>query len=233
MVLVSHTHEFIFMKTHKTASTSVEMFFERYCVPKDHSTGSEAVFETVSEVGIVGARRSGKRRGDIWRNHATAEHVRGHLAAGLWERYLKFTTVRNPYAQVLSNFFWLSRLKPADSMDELLRQKRKFARFVHGRRFLGYRKLVQRNKCSNDFDIVAVDGAVAMDQFIRFEHLHEDLGRVCAELGLPFDEAILPHTKKNPPMQFAPSAYYTDELVARVRQDFGWVFDRFDYAMLA
>jgi len=35
MVLVSHTHEFIFMKTHKTASTSVEMFFERFCVPQE------------------------------------------------------------------------------------------------------------------------------------------------------------------------------------------------------
>ncbi len=32
-MLVSHRHQFIYTKTHKTASTSVEAYFERFCFP--------------------------------------------------------------------------------------------------------------------------------------------------------------------------------------------------------
>jgi hypothetical protein len=34
-MIISHTHEFIFLKTRKTASTSVEMSLSRYCGPMD------------------------------------------------------------------------------------------------------------------------------------------------------------------------------------------------------
>ena len=43
MVLVSHAAEFIYMKTRKTAGTTVEMYFERFCVPPGTPTGAEAV----------------------------------------------------------------------------------------------------------------------------------------------------------------------------------------------
>lgn len=66
MVPVSHDHNFIFLKAHKTASTSTEMFFEPFCAPPEHEVSiSTPARET--KHGIIGRRndadgevRSGK-----------------------------------------------------------------------------------------------------------------------------------------------------------------------------
>lgn len=225
MVLVCHPERFIFMKTHKTASTSVEMYFERFCVPEGAFRGTEAVPETVSATGVVGSRRDGKRKGDTWVNHMPAARVRALLGAETWAGYFKFTTVRDPFAQVLSNFFWRTdSRRPADDR-ELARTRRRFARFVRGRLFGG-------RSWSNDIGIVGIDGRVAMDGLVRFERLAEDVEAVCQRLGLPWRPEWLPHTKKvkGEPARFATRDYYTPELAGIVAREFDWLFARSDYA---
>jgi Sulfotransferase family len=228
MVLVCHPHRFIYMKTHKTASTSVEMYFERWCMPEAARSGSEAVAETVSALGVVGSRRTGKKTGDTWVNHMPAARVRALLGEETWARYFKFTTVRNPFAQVLSNFFWLKhRSKPADD-GEFAAARRDFARFVRGWPLIGRR-------WSNDLDIVGIDGTVAMDRLVRFERLAEELPEVCAGLGLPWQPEAMVVTKRarGDGRRYATADYYTPELVAIVRREFDWLFSRVDYHLAA
>jgi len=224
MVLVCHPARFIFMKTHKTASTSVEMYFERFCVPPERFLGTESVPQIVSAAGVVGGRRDGKRRGDLWYNHMPAERVRELLGAETWARYFRFATVRNPFSQMLSNFFWLTHRRPPTDDAAFAKARRAFARFVTG-------PLLWRRKWSNDLHIVGIDGRVEMDRLIRFEHLAADTAAVCAHLGLPFDPALMPHTKRarQSGRRYALAEYYTPALEAIVLREFDWLFSRLDY----
>jgi hypothetical protein len=228
MVLVSHPAKFVYMKTHKTAGTTVEMYFERFCVPEGASAGTESVAETISEVGIVGSRRLGKRNGDVWQNHMTANRVRELLGADTWMRYLKFAAVRNPYATVLSSFFWKSDRGYPDGEAAFARARRGFGSFVRGRWPTG-------RHWQNDLEVVAIDGDVQMDMLVRQEHLQADIAAVCKRLGLPWNPDWLVHTKKTAgaPRSYPLEEFYTRETAAIVRREFDWVFSRIDYRLSA
>ena len=191
--------------------------------------GTEAVRETVSEAGVVGSRRAGKRDGDVWRNHMPAKRVRELLGADVWGRYLKFAAVRNPYATVLSWFFWASHETYPGDAAGLERTRRAFGRFVRG----GW--LFRRRRWENDLEIVAIDGTVQMDMLVRQEHLAEDVEAVCERLGLPFDPEWIGHTKKTAgaPRRYPLEDFYTEETAAIVRREFDWVFSRINYGLSA
>jgi len=55
-MLISHQKKFIFTKTARTASTSIEIFFERFCMPEDQWEMQEAREVHESEEGIIGFR---------------------------------------------------------------------------------------------------------------------------------------------------------------------------------
>lgn len=143
-MLVSHKRKFIFLKTVKTAGTSVEIFFEEFCVeePIFYEIGREKTNSMVSNIGIVGARRGRKLRiGKIFggfhtkfpgrrlgigklfggvhtkfHHHKPAESLRRALGREIWDDYFKFTIVRNPFDQLVSKFWWNNRSR----RDELL-----------------------------------------------------------------------------------------------------------------
>ena len=226
MVLVSHPAKFIYMKTRKTAGTTVEMYFERFCVPEGAYSGAEVVTETVSPVGVIGSRRSGKRPGDVWRNHMPAREVKALVGAEVWGRYLKFAAVRNPYATVLSSYFWKNARSYPDSDAGFERARRDFAAFVRGRPLRG-------RSWGNDADIVGIDGAMQMDMLVRQEQLADDTKAVCDRLGLPWNPERLVHTKKTAgaPRAYPLQDFYTEETAAIVRREFDWVFSRLDYGL--
>ena len=55
-MLISHRKRFIYTKTVKTAGTSVESYFEPYCMREGEWSFSHSRAEYVSEAGIVGIR---------------------------------------------------------------------------------------------------------------------------------------------------------------------------------
>src|SRR5689334_12041430 len=109
-MLISHRKRFIYTKTVKTAGTSVESYFEPYCMREGEWTFSHAREESVSEAGIVGIR-SGEPleiQGVIWWNHMPAKTIRALIGDAVWNDYFKFCIVRNPFDAVVSayRFFW-------------------------------------------------------------------------------------------------------------------------------
>jgi hypothetical protein len=71
-MLISHVRQFIYLKTRKTAGTSVEIYFEPYCVDPRHYHGEEHERKgAVSDWGIVGARRQASLQ--TWYNHMPAD----------------------------------------------------------------------------------------------------------------------------------------------------------------
>src|SRR5438034_9985645 len=97
-MLVSHRKQFIYTKTIKTGGTSVEAYFEPYCFPDREYEFLHARPQYASETGIVGFR--GLKRPDDgieWYNHMPAAEIKARLGEDVWNRYVKFCVVRDPF----------------------------------------------------------------------------------------------------------------------------------------
>jgi len=70
----------------KTAGTSVESYFEPYCMPEGVWHFSDGRDEYVSETGIIGCRTKDVS-GYKWFNHMPASLVQEQLGQKLWEKY--------------------------------------------------------------------------------------------------------------------------------------------------
>ncbi len=108
-MLISHRKHFIFTKTGKTAGTSVESYFEQYCMPDgEWQESHHGRDQYVSEAGIIGFRGghiAQRKANPIWYNHMPARAIRNKIGQDIWERYFKFTVVRNPFDKLISGFF--------------------------------------------------------------------------------------------------------------------------------
>lgn len=224
-MLISHRKRFIYLKTLKTASTTVEAYFEPWCWPAGEYPGfRESRDERVSVEGIVGARdipipAEGRR----WRAHMPAAEVREKLG-GEWDRYYRFTTVRNPYSRLVSEFLWKFQL---DMSDE--RACELFREWVR----LGVSSGLSFDTSSGPWDNLnryAIDGRPVVHDFVRVESLVADLKAVCRELDVPFDLWRVGHFKRR--RRTVPlSAFYDQATIEVVRRLHQWEIDRFGYRL--
>jgi hypothetical protein len=171
-MLISHDKKFIFLKTKKTAGTSVEIFFQEYCLPPkmvgmteangDH-TRTDAI---VSEHGVVGYR--GKRHpSKKLFNHMSAFEVRAYDPKA-FEAYFKFTNIRNPFDKVVSFFWHLHRNDPNVKDADFSAVRDAFINWV-----------AKSGVKPRDQDVYRIDGKFIADFYIRYENLQSDLEKVC------------------------------------------------------
>jgi len=110
-MLISHKRRFIYLKTIKTAGTSIEIYFEQECAdPSIYNGPRHLIDETCSEWGVVGYRGqnvSGKQ----WFNHMPAHEIREILGRKAWDSYFKFCVVRNPFDKLVS-YWWMTLDEP-------------------------------------------------------------------------------------------------------------------------
>ena len=173
-MLISHDKEFIYTKTAKTASTSVESYFEPFCMPPGTWQFEHGREEQVSDDGIVGYRGE-HTQGKRWFNHMPCNAIRDQLGEARWEAYFKFTVIRDPFDKLLSGYFFQQR--PEGSSKELIE---------------GFRHWVRTGGSIVDRHTYTLGGEVCMDYFIRYERLEEGVEWVCRRLGVPFEAGRLP-----------------------------------------
>ncbi|MEO0363213.1 MAG: sulfotransferase family 2 domain-containing protein, partial [Pseudomonadota bacterium] len=171
MTLVSHRARFIFLKTHKTGSTSVEVALEPLCAPEGAETGREYRPALVTEAGIVGARGRVDPE-EVWRNHMSARAVRRLVGRDVWRGYAKIAVVRNPYDRFVSMFH--SRLPPTR------RAELAAAPFEEAR--AAFRAWLPAGARANVLSKIAIGGRLALDRVLFFERLEEDFAALAADL---------------------------------------------------
>lgn len=229
MVMVSHQHEFIFLKSRKTAGTSIEMSLEPLCgAPRAEVT--EATPARVSRQGVIGRRVLGRPRYiklaqklhipfvPNWHNHMTAADVRAALGAARWTRYRKITSVRNPFDRAVSSFHWQEFAKGLPVEDDFSVVRSRF------------RDWVARTRPDSDKDVLFLDGAFTCDLAIRFESLAADLEKIYHMFDPAAGPVKIYHVKDAGPRRKQPVPEYFDEAsIATVLEHSAWVFDRFGY----
>lgn len=227
-MIVSHSRKFIFVKSAKTAGTSLEAALSNYC------SGSDVV----TPLGDYEFNRDKSGRwvhramnADGYEQHDWGATIRNKVGPAVWDSYFKFSIARNPWDRVVSLFTWKSRNDAAgrsragllgrfaSSPEELGDIRRRFSEFV-----------LKGDWETNDRFYV-IDDELCVDFVMRYESLAEDTLELCKGIGVPPIE--LPRLKSGfRPGQYHYSQYYDEvskALVAdRHRNDlrfFGYRFE--------
>ena len=230
-MIVSHQHRFVFIKTRKTAGTSIEIALAEHCGPADIITPIDEVDEQIRrELGHRGPQNFELRQPvsglgglishlfgrNVVRhyNHAPASLIRARIGPQSYDSYRKFCVVRNPWDRAVSLYFWRKNRPGSEKLDEEM----SFAEFVRD----------TPADVLSDAHIFTIDGAAAVDRFVRYENLAEDLTTALAELGLPAID--LPWAKSGTrETKEHYSWIYDDESEARIRELCTWEIDNLGY----
>jgi len=189
-MIISHKHKFIFLKTRKTAGTSLDIGLSAHCGPKDIITTLTPEDERLrQELGYRGPQNfrwlllsyrprhfgdyfRGKR--PIFRQHLTAADTLALVGEEIWNEYFKFTIEREPYDKAISRYWWgTHNLKVQPTMEEFFDS-------------------ALLNRLTNR-DIYTIRDKPVVDMIIRFENLKEDLQKLQEKLGL--GEIVMPRAK--------------------------------------
>lgn len=174
MVLISHIYKFIYIKNCKVAGTSIEAYFEKYCLdPSTEHTVQHKLDSRITQYGIVGNRCDGKTT--KYYNHMPAWKIKSYIGNNIFNNYFKFCVVRNPY----------------DKMVSLYHMKKNRDNYKGS-----FNDFVRSNDCLN-YPRYFIKGKSCIDFYIRYEFLHEDLRKVCENLNIVFDINKLPKFKTN------------------------------------
>ncbi|MFK7848636.1 MAG: sulfotransferase family 2 domain-containing protein [Rhodothermales bacterium] len=217
-MLVSHLYRFIYTKTSKTASTSVEVFFEPYCMREGEWDFSHGRDEYESEAGIIGER--GKdQTGKKWYNHMPASAIKEKLGTEIWDSYFKFCTIRNPFDKLISGFHFDFPQFKENNADKTLMKK-------------AFRERIINGKFLDDRNRYIIGDKMCVDSVIRYEYLQEDMKRICNRLGISYEPARLPRLKA----QFRPSgveyqAYYDLDTIATVANYYKFEILNFQFSI--
>jgi hypothetical protein len=193
-VIVSHKHKFIFIKTRKTAGTSIELFFSRFCGERDVIT---PIYPAVPDAeyhvprnwrglynplpDISDALRAGEgtsRKYEVWKmtkrflrgmrfyNHIPASRARRRLPKTIWEDYFTFCFERNPWDRMISHYYWYTR-------DTQLT----FGEFLS----------TPRHQLNHPLYTDRSGEEVIVDHVARYEDLNGEMAAICERVGIPFD----------------------------------------------
>jgi hypothetical protein len=161
-MIVSYSKNFIFIKTKKTASTTVEAVLGAACSDDD------VVTLTTMRAGDVY-----RANGSFFR-HMTAEEAYPLIDPKFWDAAYKITVERHPYEKAVSQAFYKfpkQKTRSIGNMGEYL------DRIVREGDYPGFPRW-------------SIGGKVAVDDFIRQENLKADLDRVGARLGIPIPDEL-------------------------------------------
>jgi len=128
-MLVSHKHQFIFMKPQKTAGTSVELVLSKYCGESDVVT--PFLFEPDPDIRkkhgapeplnyVTRKKPNTWTKGDLYRlvrygmvpeirfkEHHPAHVVKKLVGIETWNNYRKISIIRNPWDHAVSYYNWV------------------------------------------------------------------------------------------------------------------------------
>jgi len=180
-MIISHKHKFIFIKTRKTAGTSLEISLSTICGPNDVITAIDDDDEkarrelggrgpqnfklpmSAHSLGEVAGMLFGKSRKQFY-NHMAAQEIKELMHTGQWDSYYKFCFERNPWDKVLSQY-------NARGGDRAFGNVEGYITSGEVARLRGY-------------DMYSIKRNVVVDDIFKFEEMDESLQTISERLNL-------------------------------------------------
>ena len=192
-MIISHRYRFIFLKTGKTAGTSIEIALSEYCGAEDIITpikpedelirrslgfrGPRNYLEPDTPAGVPATGQPGP--GTLNRrfyNHIPAIQIKARVDESVWSGYYKFCFERHPCERVISHYFSHYPRERRPTLSEFIDSN-----------------AMQRLKRTG-YDAYTIDDKVAVDKIGLYESLETDLEEFRVRVGLP-QPLSLPHAK--------------------------------------
>lgn len=236
-MLISHRKQFIYTKTYKTAGTSVEVYFEPYCMHKGEWQELHLREEYESDAGVIGYRGSPKDTTTMkWWNHMPAALIKERLNNDQkWDNYYKFCVVRNPFDKVISAFHFQNKALPNQPRWYYYRRRffKRYNNIVHNgippSMKRDFKDWLKAGKMYIDRDKYFINNQLCVDFFIQYEDLAGGVQAVCEQLDLPFEADRIPTYKAGIRPKKDYSALFDKESIALVKDLFGFEVERFNY----
>ncbi|MEQ8717539.1 MAG: sulfotransferase family 2 domain-containing protein [Acidimicrobiales bacterium] len=238
-MIISHEHSFIFIKTHKTAGSSIEAALSPHVgddavvtqllpdePPEHNSRNHRGLFNPIPDV--VAAFRAGhdrpRRRGAgvfepllrLRRRQRYWEHM--SLGAALRHSprevgsYYRFCFERNPWDKVLSIWFWSGRQAGRQRTMDGFERWLDMPDTPRGLR--------------SDWHLYSLGGKLAVDFVGRFEDLEQDLRVAMRPCGVDTSILEIPHHKKAPR---SPDVQISQRASRRIEEMFHREIEAFGY----
>jgi hypothetical protein len=193
-MIISHKYQFIFIKTHKTAGTSIEVFLSQFCdahdiltpikppienhFPRNYNGFFNPITEIVCARGqkwqTILRRFKNKRR---FYNHIPAYAVQLRVPQSLWQKYFTFCVERNPWDKTVSDYYFCKNQKgQVSTLDDY------FDRGIFCLNYPLYTDWRRQEK-------------VVVDRIVQYEHLNDELTDVFKMLGIPFNGSLCVNAK--------------------------------------
>lgn len=196
-MIISHKHKFIFIKTSKTAGTSIEVLLSRLCSSEDIVTpiypaitghiprNYTGFFNPLIDIALLVKGENSKvknknlissllRRQKFY-NHIPAVLVKNRVSKHVWDSYYKFCFDRNPFSRAVSHF---NMLKGRGMVEQ-------FSDFIYS------------DMTKNNIDYYTdLGGSLMVDKVYKYENLELELENIFDKLEIDIGEIELGKYKK-------------------------------------
>lgn len=184
-MIISHKHKFIFVKTAKTAGTSIEMALAGICGDDDIITPLSDKEEALKkEMGLrqaqnykIGFKHYGPKdilnflfRGKRLQfyNHMSGSDIKKYLPKEKWDNYYKFCFERNPWDKTMSWYYYRGKKNNGG---------------IHYANMLEFLKSGIVGEMPG-FELYTKGGILIVDDIFRFEAIEDGLRQVSKKLKL-------------------------------------------------
>ena len=206
-MLISDSHEFIFVRVRKTASQSMWQALEPYVLPRPNGRWARIKSRSGLEQDYHEYR---------FRAHEEITTAQRLLPAERFERYFKFAIVRNPWRRLVSEYEFILK-SPKHGRHRKVKSLGGFDRFIEMQ--IPRRDAYQVNQLCDR------DGNLLMDFVGKLETLDQDWKTICGRIGIPHTE--LP--RKNVSVKRPYTDYYTSQTRDLVAKHWAREIELFGY----
>jgi hypothetical protein len=186
-MIISHKYKFIFIKTGKTAGTSIEVFLSQHCgendiltpifphVPPHVARNYRGIWNPLKEIVQTKEKKFFSTIRELvqlkkFLSHSQAWLIKCRIPDDIWKNYFKFCVERNPWDKTISTYYMVNERSGRNlSFDDYIKK----GPFCHN------------YPLYTDFN-----GNVMVYKVLKYERLTEELQQVFDQLGVPFDGSL-------------------------------------------